>query len=115
MEDEKKTIEMLEDEIRSLLEELKVTQPTSEEYAKISEQLKVQYELLLKQEGMVKAERRETVRVVAEAGLGVLKFVGTLAFFGYNYSRGWKFEETGTLCSDTFKTARQDSRKMFKF
>lgn len=115
MEEEKKTVEMLEDEIRSLLEELKVTQPTSEEYAKLAEQLKAYYELLLKQKSVEKSERREMLRLIADCGLGVLKFVGGLAFFGWQYSRGWKFEETGTLCSDTFKSARQDSRKMFKF
>lgn len=115
MEDKKTTVEMLEAEIRSLLSELKDLPPDSEQYANVSARLKEQYELLLKYESIEKTERRERINTITHVGLDALKFVGALAFFGYNYSRGWKFEEEGTLCSDTYKSVRQDSRKIFKF
>ncbi len=113
--EEKRTVEMLEDEIRTLLKELKDLAPDSEQYAAVSARMKEQYELLLKHESMEKSERRERLSTIANVGLGALKFAGTLAFFGYNYSRGWKFEETGTICSNTHKSVMQDSRKMLKF
>lgn len=116
MEEKKKTtVEMLEEEIRSLLSELKSLPPDSEQYASVSARLKEQYEMLLKHESIEKTEKREKINTITHIGLDALKFVGALAFFGYNYTRGWEFEKEGTLCSDSFKTVRNDSRKLFKF
>lgn len=115
-ENRKETIEMLEEEIRSLLDELKVTQPTSEEYAKITANLKTQYDLLLEQEKMLKADRANKLNLLVNAGLNIGKLAVVLAFFNRQYDKGWNFEENGTICSDTFKSVRQDSKKnLFKF
>lgn len=113
--EEKETIEMLEDEIRSLLDELKVTQPTSEEYAKITANLKTQYDLLIEQEKIIKAEKSEKLKFLINTGLNASKIAVMLMFFNHQYEKGWKFEEHGSICSDTFKGVRQDSKKMFKF
>lgn len=115
MEERKQTMEMLEEEIRALLDELKVTQPTSPEYEKITANLKTLYSLLIEQEKTVKAERREKLQFLINTGVNVGKMAVVLAFFNHQYDKGWKFEENGTICSDTYKNVRQDSRKMFKF
>lgn len=58
------------------------------------------------------AERKEFwIKLVADAGILVIN----LAFFAIQYRRGFRFEQTGSLTSSTFKEVRQKAfANMFK-
>lgn len=109
-ETDRKINMLMGEEQKKLLVKLSSITPESDEYevilnrievinAMLSDGTKCDKELELKREQLEEQKKDRYLKYGVDAGLGLL----TLAFYGTWMKKGFKFEETGALCSGTFK------------
>ncbi len=105
--EKKKTKEMLEDEIRSMILDLNTLQPGSEEKREAIETLAILYELKI-EERKVDLENLEKINRSRDSHfklyLDAAAIVVPMITYGVWINRGFKFEETGTVTSFVFKS-----------
>ena len=104
MEERNETV--VDEIIDDLLDELNTTDPTTEEYKKVSEQLTVLSKVRNEQKKlkleMDEAKREDLMRKV-RLGIDCASLVLPLMFYGVWMKRGFEFEKEGTFTSTTFR------------
>ena len=125
-ENEGKYLEdMLEDSLAKLIEEMDEMQPGSDEHvatARVfcdmyktwieSNKVELEYndrreqraiDVAMDDKKAIENRNQELIKTGVQVLLGVTSIAAPLAFYGVWMSRGFKFEETGTFTSNTFK------------
>ena len=114
---EDNTMTLLCEEIESEFENLENLDPGSEEHLKAVESLSKLYKLKIEEaknqadlvekqkEELLKQEQAKEQRIDRWVKVGVVagELLIPLMFYGKWMKRGFKFEETGTFCSQTFR------------
>lgn len=112
-----KTMELLSEEIQSEFDNLSNLEPGSEEHSKAVDSLSKLYKLKIEENkneiDLVEKQKEEQLKrdQMTEQlkdrwwkfGLEVGEVVVPLVFYSVWMTRGFKFEETGTYCSQTFR------------
>ena len=112
-----KTIGLLSEEIEGEIENLSSLEPGSDEHSKAVESLSKLYKLKIEEsknqseleekqkEELLKQEQMKEQRIDrwVKVGVAACELTIPLIFYGVWMKRGFKFEETGTFCSPTFK------------
>lgn len=109
--DKKKTnLELLNEAIGSQIENLKNIEPGSDDHVKATESLSKLYKLKIEEEKSlveldVKKEqyKKENRNSILKMGIDTAGIVLPLAFYANWMNKGFKFEETGTFTSTTFR------------
>lgn len=107
---EDKSAVMLDEEIVQVLEYLKTQSPSNEEYSTAVENLEKLYQAKIEERKVELESARQADEKSEQCkdryfkiGLDVAGLVLPLVFYGAWMRRGFKFEETGTFTSNTFK------------
>lgn len=108
---EKKTnLELLEEGIRSQIENLKHIEPGSDDHTKATNSLATLYKLKIEEEFKIREaaikeqnQRSENFNSKMKLCIDVAGIVLPLAFYASWMNKGFKFEETGTFTSTTFR------------
>ncbi|MCM1225673.1 MAG: hypothetical protein NC548_65645 [Lachnospiraceae bacterium] len=102
--------EVLEEEIRCEIEELSTFDAGSEEKSQAIENVTKLYKLKLNEDEAAAHKRDERVRVSEQTkdryvriGIAAAELILPLAFYASWMKKGFKFEETNTFTSTTFK------------
>lgn len=119
----------LENEIQNLLTVIDGMDPRTEEYekvvARLGELMKIRnqemealdsydlkrLELKLRTQEFEHKKKIDLKTILINAGIGVAGIVLPLAFNGIWYSKGLKFEETGSYTSTIFREIRSKNKK----
>ena len=115
MKDE--TMRLLSEEIESEIENLSGLEPGSDEHSKAVDSLSKLYKLKIEEsknqseleekqkEELLKKEQLREQKIDRWVKVGVVagELTIPLVFYGVWMKRGFKFEETGTFCSQTFR------------
>ena len=115
MKDE--TMRLLSEEIESEIDNLSGLEPGSDEHSKAVDSLSKLYKLKIEEsknqseleekqkEELLKKEQLREQKIDRWVKVGVVagELTIPLVFYGVWMKRGFKFEETGTFCSQTFR------------
>ena len=100
---EDKSTTMLDEEIVAVLDYLKTHSPDSEEYTAAADNFAKLYQVKIDSE-RVALDKCEHIRErLFKYGMGAAELVLPLIFNTLWLVRGFRFEETGTITSNTFK------------
>lgn len=116
-----KTIDMLTRELNEEIQNLSVMENGSDSKSKAiddvaklhrlkMEEIKASHDLQTKKEEIAEAKKTRIWRVVCEVGATAVSVLG-LALASYWTRKGYEFEETGVVCSDTLK----ENKRTFSF
>lgn len=110
MEKEKNNLEKLNEVIGLQLSELDTLTPGSEEHKRATEALSQLYKLKIEEESKtvelevkIKQCGKENKQSIIKMGIDVAGIVLPLAFYATWMNKGFKFEETGSFTSTTFR------------
>lgn len=103
---EKNINEMLCEEIKQEIKYLETLEPGTDEHSKAVESLAKLYQLKLDEdtnsEEKIKSEK-DVLNQFIKYGIDIAGIVLPLAFYGTWMKKGFKFEQTGTFTSTTFR------------
>lgn len=110
MSKKKTNLELLNEAIGLQLENLNNIEPGSEDHVKATESLATLYKLKIEEESKtielntkIKQYDKENKNSIIKMGIDVAGIVLPLAFYASWMNKGFKFEETGTFTSTTFR------------
>lgn len=110
MEKKKTNLELLNEAIAGQIENLKNIEPGSEDHARATESLSKLYKLKIEEEKnnadvAVKTEQhgKENRNSIIKMGIDTAGIVLPLVFYANWMDKGFKFEQTGTFTSTTFR------------
>lgn len=110
MEKEKNNLEKLNEVIGLQLSKLDALTPGSEEHKRATEALSQLYKLKIEEESKtvelgvkIKQYGKENKQSIIKMGIDVAGIVLPLAFYATWMNKGFKFEETGSFTSTTFR------------
>ena len=98
-----KVSKLLEEELRRNLDALKTLAPGTTEYNRVAEATENVFKLYNEE---IHKGRDEVLKIM-KIGTDVVITAGSFAFYGVWMKRGIKFEETGSLNSQTFRGMTQ--------
>lgn len=102
--DELKTVnELLEEEIENCLEYVGDLAPQTDEYSKAADNIVKLYKLKIEEDKNEKDRKDQNIHRVIGHILEGASIVLPLGFYAFWMKRGFKFEETGTFTSNTFR------------
>lgn len=106
----KNNLELLNEEIGLQLENLRNIEPGSDDHVKATEslsklyKLKIEYETkLTESDQKIIQNKKENRNSIIKMGIETAGIVLPLAFYATWMNKGFKFEETGTFTSTTFR------------
>ena len=110
MSKEIKNLEKLNEVIGLQLEKLNTLEPGSEEHKKATDALSQLYKLKIEEETKtmelatkIQQHGKENKQSIVKMGIDVAGIVLPLAFYASWMNKGFKFEETGSFTSTTFR------------
>lgn len=107
---ENKINELLNDEIKREIENLKNIEPGSEDHEKAVESLTKLYQLRLDEDTKTDDKKKMVIDIasqVVKCGIELAGIILPLKFYASWMQKGFEFEQTGTFTSTTFKALFQ--------
>ena len=108
--EKKQNLELLNEVINLQLDNLKKIEPGSDDHMKATDSLAKLYKLKIEQEtallendSKIDIYKKENRNSLLKMGIEVAGIVLPLAFYASWMTKGFKFEETGTFTSSTFR------------
>ena len=95
------TKELLERQIDTEIQNLSVLE--GNEKSEAVDRLSKLYKLKIEEDDLTSSRKTDRLNAFAKCVLGTAEIVLPLAFYGIWMKRGFKFEETGTFTSQTFR------------
>lgn len=103
MDENKKLIELIDKEVKSDIEYLKLLSPDTDKYMTAVDNIVKLYNLKQETEKVKVDGKNRMIEQVIGHSLDAAGIVLPLIFYGVWMKRGLKFEESGTFTSTTFK------------
>lgn len=100
---EKDIKQMLDEEIRDEITNLNALEPGTEEHSKAADTVAKLYKLKVEDDKIDKETSEQVKNRYLKYGLEAAGIIVPLIFYGIWMNKGFKFEETGTFTSSTFR------------
>lgn len=100
--EENKLREMLDKQIEEEIKALGLMSPGTEDYTRQVENIDKLYRLKMEEDDRIR-EKENDIKDYIKYGIDAAGIILPLAFYGIWMSKGFKFEQTGTFTSTTFR------------